>query len=159
MPPGYPDCYPGEYLKWDTANLGSLPPGRMLTVGFNETIKSKSDVDDGTVIPFEIQLFEGGRFVREVSASVLVHPNTDTDNNGIPDVYDDQIDHDDDDDGIPDALDSEPLIPANGECTGVSGRVTIAYRTYGSSQTVYCQATVSIATGRVTLSRWRQAPT
>ena len=63
-------CSAGEYLYWDTTDMGSLPPDQTLTVGFNETIWSSAT--DGTVIPFEIQLFEGGRFVREISVGILV---------------------------------------------------------------------------------------
>jgi len=53
---------------------------------------------DGTRIPLEVELIEGGLPARSISLTVLVNAYNDFDNDGIPDVYDD----DDDNDGIPD---------------------------------------------------------
>ncbi|MBK1702918.1 hypothetical protein, partial [Thiococcus pfennigii] len=68
------NCDPGEYLVWDTTDLGSLPAGRSLSVGFNETIRS--DVPNGTVIPFEIELFESGALARTLSHAVVVNADS-----------------------------------------------------------------------------------
>jgi len=48
-------CDPGDYLTWD---LGVLGPALSVTVGFTETVGS--NVVDGTLIPLEVELFEGG---------------------------------------------------------------------------------------------------
>jgi len=86
-------CQAGEYLFWD---LGVLGPGTSLTVSFNETVRTS--VVDGTLIPLEVELFEGGLSARNISKTVLVNPFTDNDNDGEADVFDE----DDDNDGMPD---------------------------------------------------------
>jgi hypothetical protein len=77
-------CDPGEYLFWSTANLGNLPPGGNISVSFSETIRSS--VPDGTVIPFEVELFEGSTPIRTISRSILVLPF-----NATPVAVDDSI--------------------------------------------------------------------
>ncbi len=86
-------CSAGEYLFW---TLGTLGPGASLMVDFNDFVSSFAA--NGTLIPFEIELLEGGFPARNFSSTLLVNPFTDNDMDGVPDILDD----DDDDDGMPD---------------------------------------------------------
>lgn len=86
-------CDRGEYLSW---NLGVLGPGASAIVDFNET--AESELVDGTLIPLEIELLEGGLPARNHSRTILVHPFVDSDGDGEADILDD----DDDNDGMPD---------------------------------------------------------
>jgi hypothetical protein len=83
-------CQAGEYLFWD---LGVLGPETSVTVSFNETVRSS--VVDGTLIPLEVELFEGGLSARNISQTALVNPFDDYDGDGIPDVFDEDDDNDD----------------------------------------------------------------
>jgi hypothetical protein len=87
------NCDPGEYLVWD---LGVLGPSASKTVSFNETVRVGTI--EGTLIPLEVELLEGGLPARSIFQTVLVNPFTDFDNDGDPDVFDE----DDDNDGTPD---------------------------------------------------------
>ena len=86
-------CQPGEYLTWA---LGTLGPGAEVTVGFDENLLG--NVVNGRLIPLEFELVEAGLAARNVSRTALVGPFTDNDNDGDPDVFDE----DDDNDGMPD---------------------------------------------------------
>jgi uncharacterized repeat protein (TIGR01451 family) len=87
------NCDPGDYLTWD---LGVLGPSASKTVSFNETVRGITA--DGTLIPLEVELFEGPLPARNIFQTVLVNPFTDFDGDGDPDVFDE----DDDNDGTPD---------------------------------------------------------
>jgi len=86
-------CQPGEYLSWD---LGAIGPGGKVVVSFSTTVLSLTS--DGTLIPLEVELLEGGLPEHTVVETVLVNVFTDFDEDGEPDVFDD----DDDNDGMPD---------------------------------------------------------
>jgi len=86
-------CQPGEYLSW---NLGVLGPGVNATVSFDETVFGTTV--DGTLIPLEVELIEGGLPARNIGQTALVHPFDDFDGDGEADVFDE----DDDNDGMPD---------------------------------------------------------
>ncbi len=64
-------CDTGEYLSWD---LGLLGPGTSHTVSFNE--HAESFLEDGTLIPVEIELLEGGLPARSVSHTVRVQSDS-----------------------------------------------------------------------------------
>ena len=64
-------CDAGEYLSWD---LGVLGPGVGVTIGFNEAVAGSAV--DGTLIPFELELFEGGLPAKERSATVIVRSDS-----------------------------------------------------------------------------------
>ncbi len=85
-------CSVGEYVVWD---LGPLGPGASFDVSFNEDVLN---VGTGTLIPIEIELFEGGLPARTHSETVLFHPFADFDGDGEADI----LDFDDDNDGMPD---------------------------------------------------------
>ncbi len=86
-------CDSGEYLTWD---LGVLGAGASVSVDFNEN--AESFLNQGTLIPVEVELLEAGRSARTVSTTALVHPTSDSDSDGIADV----LDPDDDNDQMPD---------------------------------------------------------
>ncbi|GAA4823241.1 hypothetical protein GCM10011365_24030 [Marinicella pacifica] len=90
------DCGIGGYLSWDENDLSLLPPQGILNISVVEDVDYYTQ--RGRVIPFEIELFEGGIYRRSISDSVLVGDFTDFDNDGIADPFDE----DDDDDGMPD---------------------------------------------------------
>ena len=60
----------GQFLVWDTADLGSVPSSESLQVSFSTTVKSGAA--DGTVIPFEVELYEDGQLAGTLSQSVRV---------------------------------------------------------------------------------------
>lgn len=101
-------CDRGDYLSW---NLGSLGPGATANVGVTDSIASATV--DGTLIPFEIELLVGGLPARTSSQTLLAHPATDQDTDGIANVFD----PDDDNDGMPDWWELlygfNPLNPAD----------------------------------------------
>ena len=86
----------GSYVVWDASDLGVLPPQGNLNLSVQED--TYYNVAHGRVIPFEVEVYEGGVYRRTISDSVLVGDFTDFDNDGVADVFDD----DDDDDGMPD---------------------------------------------------------
>jgi len=86
-------CNAGRYLSWD---LGVLGPSASKTVSFNETVRNSTV--EGTLIPLEVELLEGGLPARSIFQTVLVNPFTDFDNDSEADVFDE----DDDNDGTPD---------------------------------------------------------
>jgi uncharacterized repeat protein (TIGR01451 family) len=86
-------CGAGEYLTWDLGVLGSSAD---VVVGFSTTVLGNNV--DGTLIPLEVELFEGGFPERNTSQTILVNIFNDWDGDGIPDVFDD----DDDNDGMSD---------------------------------------------------------
>jgi len=59
-------CNAGEYLSWD---LGVLPSGISVTVSFNEHVFNT--IDDGTLVPLEVELLEGGLPARNTSHTVI----------------------------------------------------------------------------------------
>jgi uncharacterized repeat protein (TIGR01451 family) len=65
-------CNAGRYLSWD---LGVLGPSASKTVSFNETVRGSTA--DGTLIPLEVELLEGGLPARSIFQTVLVNPFTD----------------------------------------------------------------------------------
>jgi len=103
-------CDTGEFVLWDLAVLGS---GANRTVSFDVVVRNNTVL--GTLIPLEAELLEGGLPARNIGETALVNPDTDTDNDGTPDVYDD----DDDNDGMPDWWEIEheldPLDPADAD--------------------------------------------
>ncbi len=91
-------CDAGSLITWE---LGSLPGGESVTVSFSEAIIKEVFAASprlGTVIPFEVELFENDRFASKIGKGVLVHSRSDHDGDGADDLYDD----DDDNDGVRD---------------------------------------------------------
>ncbi len=86
-------CEAGEYLEWDLGVLGS---DQSTAVTVDETVRNT--YAQGTIIPLEVELLEGGLPARTSSSLVLIHPFVDFDLDGVADVFDE----DDDDDGMPD---------------------------------------------------------
>lgn len=103
-------CDAGEYLSWDLAVLGA---GQNVSVTVDELVRAT--FDEGTIIPLEFELLEGGFPARTSSSLVLIHPFTDFDLDGEADVFDE----DDDDDGMPDwwedLHDLDPLDPSDAD--------------------------------------------
>ncbi len=84
-------CGAGEYITWD---LGVLPPGASRRVSVSDF--AHPDAANGTLIPFEAELFDGASLVGSASHTLLVAPLPDTDGDGIVD----DLDPDDDNDGV-----------------------------------------------------------
>lgn len=125
-------CSRGEFLTW---NLGTLGPGASANVGFTDLISSS--IVDGTLIPFEIELLEGGLPARTRSHTLLAHPSTDHDMDGEADVFD----PDDDNDGMPDWWESfyglDPLDPSDaGEDPDGDGQTNLEEFLAGTNPTV-----------------------
>jgi uncharacterized repeat protein (TIGR01451 family) len=59
-------CSEGEYLVWD---LGVLGPASNVSVSFNETVSN--NVSNGSLIPLEIELLEGGLPARNRSHTLI----------------------------------------------------------------------------------------
>jgi uncharacterized repeat protein (TIGR01451 family) len=64
-------CNTGEYLSW---NLGVLGPATSMTISFNETVMGTTT--DGTLIPLEVSLLEGGIPARNSSHTVIIQTNS-----------------------------------------------------------------------------------
>ena len=64
-------CDTGEFLTW---NLGSLGSGSSITVGFADQLKTS--LVDGTVIPFQVELLEGGVSRLTFTKNIEVRPDS-----------------------------------------------------------------------------------
>ena len=65
----YPGSFidPGEHLRW---NLSPLGPGASINLGFTETVRNS--VPQGTLIQFEVELFEAGLHQQSSSTTIRV---------------------------------------------------------------------------------------
>ena len=75
-----------------------------------------NNIPDGTLINFAAKTFEATGSVNALSKTVLLHPFVDSDDDGLADVYD----HDLDNDGIDDAVDNCPAVanPSQADSNG-----------------------------------------
>jgi len=64
-------CNTGEYLTWD---LGVLGPGTSAAVSFNASVRDTTV--DGTLIPLEVELFEGGLTARNRSHTSITQTDS-----------------------------------------------------------------------------------
>ncbi|MEM1188586.1 MAG: hypothetical protein AAGI72_08670, partial [Pseudomonadota bacterium] len=67
---GVSRCDPGDRVIWSTDDLGSLPPGGSIQVGF--TTLASNSIADGTDVSFDVELYEDGELVGTLSRSVRV---------------------------------------------------------------------------------------
>ena len=64
-------CDTGEYLFW---NLGVLGPGASQVIAFSESLYSS--VASGSLVPLEVELFDGGAHARTLSRTVPVQEDS-----------------------------------------------------------------------------------